>query len=66
MASVAEAEVGVLFINSRAAAVLRISLKEIGHPQPTISMMTDNSTAFGIVNNSIKQCRSRAVNMHFY
>eukprot|EP00957_Ditylum_brightwellii_P066938 5080600-Ditylum_brightwellii.AAC.2 len=34
MVSAAEAEVGALFINSKAAVGLRIALKEMGHPQP--------------------------------
>eukprot|EP00957_Ditylum_brightwellii_P046250 3509458-Ditylum_brightwellii.AAC.1 len=57
MASAAEAEVGALFINSKAAVGLRIALEEIGHHQPPTSIMMDNFTASGIVNSSIKQHR---------
>jgi hypothetical protein len=66
MSSAAEAEVGSLFINSRAAVGLRSALQEMGHPQPPTPIMTDNSTASGIVNSSIKQRRSRAIDMRFY
>eukprot|EP00957_Ditylum_brightwellii_P107445 8197854-Ditylum_brightwellii.AAC.1 len=38
----------------------------MGHPQPPTPIMTDNSTASGIVNSSIKQHWSRAIDMRFY
>eukprot|EP00957_Ditylum_brightwellii_P079893 6076445-Ditylum_brightwellii.AAC.1 len=66
MASAAEAEVGALFINSKAAVGLRLVLKGMGHPQPPTPSMTDNSTASGIVKTSIKQRRSRAIDMQLY
>eukprot|EP00957_Ditylum_brightwellii_P072206 5489128-Ditylum_brightwellii.AAC.1 len=66
MSSAAEAEVGALFINSKAVVGLRIALQEMGHPQPPTPIMTDNSTASGIANSSIKQRRSRAIDMRFY
>jgi hypothetical protein len=66
MASTAEAEVGALFLNGQEITVLRTTLTELGHPQPATPIKTDNSTAAGIANNSIKQKRSRAMDMHFY
>eukprot|EP00957_Ditylum_brightwellii_P212330 15367189-Ditylum_brightwellii.AAC.1 len=66
MASAAEAEVGMLFINSKVALGLRVALEEMGHPQLPIPIMMDNSAACGIVKCSIKQCRSRAIDMEFY
>eukprot|EP00957_Ditylum_brightwellii_P108760 8296561-Ditylum_brightwellii.AAC.1 len=66
MSSAAEAEVGALFINIKAAFGLRIALQEMGHPQPPTPIITDNSTASRIVNSSIKQGRSRAIDMRFY
>ena len=50
MASAAEAELGGLFINAKEGEVLRTSLEEMGHPQGTTLMQTDNSTASGIIN----------------
>ena len=38
----------------------------MGHPQPPTPMETDNSTAFGIVNESVKQKRSKAMDMRYY
>ena len=66
MSSAAEAEIGALFINAREATVLRMALIEMGHPQPATPIATDNSTAAGIMNKSVKQVRSKAIDMRFY
>jgi hypothetical protein len=63
MASAAEAEIGALYINSQTAEVVRTTLIKMGHPQPPTPVQTDNSTAYGIVNSSIRQRRSRAMDM---
>ena len=66
MASAAEAEVGALFMNAQLAAPMRATLEELGHPQPATPMKTDNSAANGILNGTIKQQRSKAIDMRFY
>jgi hypothetical protein len=33
-ASIAEAELGALFLNAKEAKILRLSLEELGHSQP--------------------------------
>ena len=38
----------------------------MGFPQPKTKIKTDNSTAEGIVNDKIKQNRSKAIDMRFY
>ncbi len=65
MASAAESEVGALFVNSQEAIPLRYALEELGHPQPPTPVQTDNSTAAGYSNNTIKQKRSKAMDMRF-
>ena len=50
----AEAELGALFLNAQEAKVIRLILMELGHPQPKIPINIDNTTAVGIVNNTIK------------
>ena len=65
-ASVAEAELGALFLNAREAKVLRITLQELGHAQPPTSIHVDNTTAVEIVNNTIKIQRSRAMEMRYF
>eukprot|EP00957_Ditylum_brightwellii_P071752 5454396-Ditylum_brightwellii.AAC.1 len=66
MSSAAEAEIGVLYVNTCKGEELRLALKEIGHPQPPTPVMTDNSTVCGIVNKTVKQRRTRAIDMWFY
>ena len=67
MSSAAEAEVGGLFKNGKEAAMLRTILEEMGWPQsdPT-PIQTDNSCAEGIINDTVKQKCSKAMDMHFY
>jgi hypothetical protein len=66
MASAAEAEVGAIFINAQDAIPIRNTLIELGHPQPPTPIQTDNSTAAGFANDTIKQKRSKAMDMRFY
>jgi hypothetical protein len=66
MPSAAEAEIGAVFINSKEGAVLRTTLEELGHPQPPTPMETDNTTATGNSNGTIKQKRTKAMDVRFY
>jgi hypothetical protein len=66
LASAAEAEIGALFLNGQEALPIRVTLAELGHPQPPTPMQTDNSTAAGFANDTIKQKRSKAIDMRFY
>ena len=65
-ASAAEAELGALFLNALEAKIMRLTLNEIGHPQPPTPIHCDNSTAVGICSNTIKRQRSRAMNMRYF
>ena len=66
LGSAAEAECGALYFNMCDAVPLRTALEEMGHPQPPTPIVIDNSTAAGIANNTIKQRRSKAIDMRFY
>jgi hypothetical protein len=66
LSSASEAKLTALFYNGKKGAPLRITLGELGHPQPPTPMVTDNSTASGIANESVKQKRSKAMDMRFY
>jgi hypothetical protein len=48
VSSAAEAELAALFHNGKEACPIRISLEELGHPQPPTPIQTDNSTAAGM------------------
>jgi hypothetical protein len=65
-ASAAKAELGALFLNAQEAKVIRIVLEELGHPQPPTPIHVDNTTTVGIVNNTIKRQRSRAMEMRYF
>jgi hypothetical protein len=66
MSSAAEAEIGAVFINAKEGAVLRTTLEKLGHKQPPIPMETDNTTATGYSNGTIKQKHTKAMGMRFY
>jgi hypothetical protein len=64
--SAAEAECGGCYHNAQKAIPIRIALAELGHPQPKTPLKTDNSTAAGFANNSMRQKRSKAWDMRFH
>ena len=66
LSSAAETECAGLFHNAKEAVPERITLVEMGHLQPPTPLVTDNSTASGIANDSVKQKRSKAMDMRFY
>jgi hypothetical protein len=66
VASAAEAEVGACFHNAQSGAPLRVTLAELGHTQPPTPLRADNSTAYGIVYETIKKKRSKAMDMRYH
>jgi len=66
MLSAAEAELGTLYINLREAVPIRHLLEEMGHKQPPTPIQVDNSTACGVVNQTIQPKRTKAMDMRFY
>ncbi|KAI2490331.1 hypothetical protein MHU86_24250 [Fragilaria crotonensis] len=66
LSSATEAELGALFHNGKEAAMLRTTLADMGHPQPATPIQTDNACASGICNDTVKQRRSKAMDMRFY
>jgi 3-phenylpropionate/cinnamic acid dioxygenase small subunit len=65
VASAAESEVGACFNNAQSGAPLRVTLTKLGHTQPPTPLRTDNYTAYGIINETIKQKRSKAMDMRY-
>ena len=64
VSSASEAEIAALFINARAALPLVVALEEMGHnKQPATELITDNSTADGILKNgnNVKQNRRKGI-----
>jgi hypothetical protein len=66
VASAAESELGACFQNAQSGAPLRVTLTELGHTQPATPLRTYNFTAFGILNETIKQKRSKAMYMRYH
>jgi hypothetical protein len=67
-ASAAEAKLGALFLNAQEAKVkvFQLVLVELGHLQPSTPIHIGNTTTVNIVNNTIKQQRSRAMEMQYF
>ena len=65
MSSAAEAELGALFINAKAAVSMRQTLEEMGHPQLLTPIQTDNSTAHALLTNRIRPKALKAMDMRF-
>jgi hypothetical protein len=57
VASAAELEVGACFQNAQSGAPLRVTLTEVGHTQHATPLRINNSTAYGILNVTIKKYR---------
>lgn len=53
-------------MNAQQACALRTTLNDMGYPQPATPIQTDNSVAQGIINDTVKQKRSKAIDMRFY
>jgi hypothetical protein len=66
MASAAESKHAGLFQNSQEACSFRTTLEELGHPQPPTATKTDNECAHGIANDTVKQRRSKSMDIRFY
>jgi hypothetical protein len=66
VASAAESEVGACLHNTQSGAPLRVTLTELGHIQPPMPLRTYNFTAFGILNETIKQKISKAIDIRYH
>ena len=65
-ASAAETELAGIFHNAREGEPIRTTLEELGFPQGPTPLQTDNTTAFGIANDTVKQRKSKAMDMRYY
>ena len=62
----AEAELGALFYNTKDGCRLRNTPHDLVHPQPPTPIQTDNACAAGIANDTVRQKRSKAIDIRFY
>ena len=63
ISSASEAETEAIFYNCEAALPLRVSLKEMGHEQPKTPVTTDNTTAHGLIKNTMIPKHAKSYNM---
>ena len=61
-----EAEYGSLFTLAQKAEFSRTILVPLGHPQPATTIYCDNRCAVGLANDTIKQRRSKCVDMRYH
>jgi hypothetical protein len=66
MASAAQSKLAALFITAREMIPHRQTLIDMGCPQPKSPIQTDNSTAAGVVNNTIVPHQSKMMDMRFW
>jgi len=65
VSAVSEAEYAALFLNGQAAVSTRQTLEDLGYPQSATPIITDNTTAYGIANRTLKLKRSKAIYMRY-
>ena len=66
MSSAAEAELGDIFIVEKENFPISQTLIEMGWPQPSSPIKTDNSTASGVVNDTIITRETNSMNLRFH
>ena len=64
--SAMETEVAASFYNAKEALPFRVTLAEMGHPQPPTPVEVDNETAIVFLKSTMKQNQSKAIDMRFY
>ena len=66
VASAMEAEYAAMYLNGQHAEGMRNTLEDLGYPQPSTIMISDNMCAIGLVSNTMKQRRSKAIDMRYH
>ena len=59
-------EYAALFIAAQEAVNLRNVLKDLGYPQAPTDILCDNACAVGLATNTVKQRRSKSIDMRFH
>lgn len=61
-----EAEYAAMYLNGQTAVGHRNTLADLGHPQGATPIIADNACAVGVANRTVKQRRSKAIDMRFH
>ena len=65
MGSAMESEIAAMFMNGQLIMQYREILQDMGHPQPPTRIRTDSQTGCGVVTGTMKQKRTKSVDMNF-
>lgn len=65
-ASAAETELGAIHSNAREGTIFRQTLEELGHHQAATPIKTDNATARGILDESMKARHLKGADMRLH
>ena len=66
VSSAAEAEYAALFLVAKEAEAMRATLEDLGYPQGPTPLICDNACAVGISNRTVKQKRTKAIDMRLH
>jgi hypothetical protein len=66
VAAASEAEYAALFMNGQCAIAMGNTLADLGYPQGPIMIVTDNTTAESLANESAKIKRSKSIDMRYH
>ena len=61
-----EAKIASIYLNAQLIVEWRQTLTNMGHPQPPMLIRTDNKTAYGILDGTMKQKRSKVTDVRFH
>ena len=64
-ASAIEAEIASIYLNAQLIVEWRQTLTDMGHPQPPTLICTNNKTACSILDDTMEQKHSKAIDMCF-
>ena len=53
-------------MNAREAVPIQNMLEEMGHKQPPTPLIIDNAVAEGVINKTVKQQQTKAMDMRFH
>ena len=63
MSSADETEAASSYLNCKAALPLRITLEEMGHPQPKTPVIVDNTSTQGLMTNAMTPKKSKSYDL---
>jgi hypothetical protein len=66
LGSAAEAEIAAAYMTAREGVPITTTLEELGHPQAPTPIQVDNTTCAGFANDTIKQKRTKSIDMNHY